>query len=83
MQTKWASIINPLLSKPMLQGQNLENVTLVTGTNIINHKLGRKLQGWTITDIDAAVTVYRSAPMNDLTLTLTSSGNATANIWVF
>lgn len=82
-QTKWKSILDPLLAKPFSSGQILTGVSLISGDNIINHKLGRKLQGWIISDITAAVQIFRSAPLNETTLTLNSSGSAIVNIFVF
>lgn len=82
-QTKWKSQLDPLLATPILTGTLLQNITLISGVNVINTKLGVTPQGWVITDSNAAVTVYRSAPFTSLTLTLTSSGNATVSIWVF
>lgn len=83
MQTRWASELNPLLANPINNASILKGVSLVTGVNVINHKLGRILQGWVITDRDSGATIYRSAPKNDLTLTLTSSGAAVVDIMVF
>lgn len=83
LQAKWASQIDPLLARPTNNGSLLTGIKLITGVNVINHKLGRIMQGWIITDIDAAITAYRSAPLNNLTLTLTCSGPATASIEVF
>lgn len=83
LQTRWASILNPVLSNPVTNPILLTNITLSTGANVINHTLGKMQQGWIITDINAAVTVYRSATFNDKTLTLTSSGNATINLLVY
>lgn len=83
MQTQWASYINPLLDNPLTNGIFLPNISLVTGANVINHLLGRKMQGWILSDINAAVTVFRSAPFNNLTLTLTASGPAVVNIYGF
>lgn len=82
-QDQWASILNPLLGRPTNNGSLLTNIELKSGTNVINHLLGQTQQGWIITDINAAVTVYRSAPFNDKTLTLTASGPATVSIEVF
>lgn len=48
MQTKWASIIDPFLINPSLSTSILVKQPLVSGTNSINHLLGRKLQGWRI-----------------------------------
>lgn len=83
METKWASQLNPILGFAPNTGFLLSSIPIVTGANVINHKLARKMQGWIISDIDASVTLYRSAAFNDKTLTLTSSGDATINLWVF
>jgi hypothetical protein len=83
MLTRWASILNPVLGLPTNQPNFLEGVKLVMGNNVINHKLNRKLQGWIITDITASASIYRSAPINDLTLTLNSSALTTVNLMVF
>lgn len=88
--TQWASVLNPLLANPLSSASILKDIKLTTGVNVINHKLGRTMQGWSVVDITptppnttAAVTYYRSAPLNDLTLTLTVSGPATVAIEVF
>lgn len=83
LQTSWSKEINPLLNNTLMNGQMLKDISLVTGANTINHLLSRKMQGWMLVDINAAVTVYRSQPMNDKTLTLTASGNAIVSLWVF
>lgn len=83
MQQKWASILNPVIANPITNPVILNGVSLKTGSNVINTTLGQKTQGWFITDINAAVTVYRSAPFNDLTLTLTSSGAAICNLVIY
>jgi len=82
-QTRWAQELNPVLANPILQGLQLTNVKLVSGTNVINHLLGQTQQGWFLTDINGAATVYRSAAFNNLTLTLTSSAACTVNLWVY
>lgn len=83
LQTNWATQLNPVIQKEIVQGILLKNISLLTGANIINHKLSRQMQGWMVSDIDAAVSIYRSQPLNDKTLTLTSSGAATISLWVF
>lgn len=82
-QTKWKSILDPLLAKPLNSGNLLTNINLVTGVNVINHRLGRLMQGWIVTDQNSNATFYRSSSLNDLTLTLTSSANSTVSILVF
>lgn len=83
MQNQWGAKINPLLANPSLQNLILKDIVLASGSNVINHKLGRKMQGWRIVDRDSAATVYRSAPLNDLTLTLTASAAVTISLEVF
>jgi hypothetical protein len=85
LQTRWASIIDPALAKPILDGQLLENINLTNGTTIINHRLGRKLRGWLITDIDSAASIHRVNASNtpELTLSLSSDASAIISLWVF
>ncbi len=80
MQSRWKAVLDVLLRRP---APSAVPVDLVSGVNVINHGLGRKLQGWYVTDINAAITLYRSAPPTALTLTLTASGPAKAIITVF
>ena len=86
MQTRWAAVINPLLSQPLSQALLLNDLPVVSGTNVINHKLGRKLQGYVVVGCNAAVTFHDSQASNSmpqLTLNLISSGTATINLLVF
>lgn len=81
--SQWAATLNPIVNSPSSNLSVLKNVSLITGANTINHLLGRTMQGWFFVDINAAITYYRSKPLNDLTLTLTCSGPAIASIGVF
>lgn len=85
MQTRWKSELDPLLANPLNGIAILDNVPLINGSNTINHKLGRVMQGWFIVDIQGAATIYRpsTAPFNALTLTLISSAAIQASIGVF
>lgn len=83
LQTNWKSIIDPVLSNPTTNPTILKNVVLKTGVNTIDHLLGAVQQGWIVSDINAAVTLYRSLPFNNLTLTLVSSGPATVTLVVY
>lgn len=83
MQTQWAAQINPILSNELLQGHLISGQALIDGATTFNHKLGRKMIGWFLTDVNGAATIYRSQPLNAQTLTLTSDAAVTANIWVF
>ncbi len=85
LQSGYGTKLNPLLSNPLNQGQLLTGISLISGTTVINHKLGRKMVGWFLTDLNASATIFRpaTAPFNELTLTLTSSALVTANLYVF
>lgn len=82
-QTQWASQLNPLIKNQLTQGILLTNISLINGVSVINHLLGRMQVGWLITDLNAAAIIYRSQPLNDKTLTLTSDAACVANIWMF
>ena len=79
----WAAELNPIIQNPMNGIRILQNVVLASGINIINHGLGRMQQGWVITDIQGAATIYRSAAFTSTTLTLVSSAGVTVNLGVF
>ncbi len=83
LATKWKSILDPVLSNPLTNMTVLERVVLASGNNQIAHKLGRGQQGWIITDINAAVTIFRYQAFNDTYLYLTASGAAIVNLGVF
>jgi hypothetical protein len=82
-QTKWASQLNPLLTNPMNNMSIIPNVQLQSGVNVINTLLGRTQQGWVLVDKQGVADIYRSAPFNNLTLTLTSSAKVLVSIGVF
>jgi hypothetical protein len=83
LETQWRAILNPIIANPVTNPRILKDVPISSGANVIYHGLDQLQQGWVITDTNAAVTLYRSAPFNDKTLTLTSSGSATVSIMVF
>ena len=71
---------------PLLDGYMIKDVTLVAGDNIIEHKLGRELQGYMITRNSVAVDLHDEQEGNgdkDKTLMLNSSADVIVNIWVF
>lgn len=78
-----ASSLNPILANPINQCHILTNIVLASGSTTFNHGLGKLMQGWIIVDRNSAASIYRSAPLNALNLTLTSSAPVTVNIAVF
>ncbi len=87
LQTVWASILNPVVTNPVVQGTILPNVTLVNGTTTINHKLGRKLQGWIPVRYHGAFAdIYDNQDSNsmpELTLSLTTNNATVVDLYVF
>lgn len=83
---KWASILNPIVGNPANNSLILKNQSLVTGANVINHKLGRKLQGWKLVRIRSAANIYDNQDFNQmpqLTLYLVSDADVVVDIEVF
>jgi hypothetical protein len=82
--SRWKAIIDAVLGLPLNNGPSLlQNIAIIDGVTVINHGLGRNPQGWFLVDSTAAVTPYRSAPFNSLTLSLTSGAAATISLIVF
>lgn len=86
MAPQWASQINPVISNPTNNASVLKDIALITGSTVVNHKLGRKLQGWRIVRIRAAATIYDTQDTNQtpqLTLVLVSSAPVTVDLEVY
>jgi hypothetical protein len=86
MQNRWASILNPVINNPTNTTAILKDIKLVAGTNVVNHLLDQKLQGWSIVRINAAATIYDAQDANQTpnkTLVLVSSAPCTVSIEVF
>lgn len=84
--TTWAQALDPVINNPLNKVSILKNQSLVTGTNVINHKLGRQLQGWFLVRQRAAASIYDTQDSNQmpqLTLTLESSAPVVVDIGVF
>jgi hypothetical protein len=86
MQTQWAQELNPIIANPMTNPLILKNISLVAGTNVINHRLGRNLQGWNSTRVRAAATIHDEQDTNQtpqLTLILVASAPVVVDLAVF
>lgn len=82
--TKWASILNPILALPILNGNQIDSVTLVANVpQAINHLLGRMPQGWFLTDNTANAVIWRTQAFNQFSVTLESSATTTVSFWIF
>ena len=83
LQKQWTSQLNPLLAVSITQGSLLTEVKLINGATTFNHYLGKQMSGWFIADQNALASIYRSAPLNSQTLTLTSNAVVTVSLWIF
>lgn len=84
-QSLWGAILNPIISNPLSGALVLQNVSLINGTTIVQHRLGRQMQGWWVISPNAAATIYQpvTAPNNATTVTLVSSAAVTVNLAVY
>jgi hypothetical protein len=84
---RWKSILDPLLAAPASDAQLLSSISLVNGTTVVNHKLGRALKGWMVVlNSTAGTDIYDSQDTNpspDKTLILNSSAAAVVSLLVF
>ncbi len=85
LQTAWASLLNPLLSNPVLQGVLQKNLKLVVGDNVINHKLGRNIQGYIVTGMhDTWSQIFDTVTTTPaLTINLNSSVATSIDLYCF
>lgn len=75
----------PLLSNEVIDGNLLENVSLVSGSvNVIKHGLDRKYRGWIVVDKNANANIYSSTSnVPEKTLLLNTTLNCVVSIWIF
>lgn len=88
MQNQWGAILNPFLNNPANQSLILKNVALLSASNpnVVNHLLGRKLQGWKLIRVRAQATIWDTQDTNQspqLTLNLKTSADVTVDLEVF
>lgn len=65
---------------------NIIEVSLTTSDNLVDHKLNRNFEGWTVIDIDANANVWQSNTMNnnkDKRIILKASAACNAKIYIF
>jgi hypothetical protein len=70
---------------PMLSGRPINNITVSSGNNVINHGLGHQLQGYFVTSMSTAFAQLYLVPSTNPTLQMTLHSNTTAviNLWVW
>ena len=83
LQNVWKAAIAPAISSPLIQGSQVNDVSLTTNPTTFNHLLSRQMVGWFVVDQNASAMIYRSKPLNDQTLTLTASAPVVVSIWCY
>lgn len=86
MQNTWATILQPFLNNPSLKSIILPQVQLAVGSNTINHRLQRKIQGWRIIRLRGQASIYDTQDGNTsptLTLLLTSDAAVSVDLECF
>lgn len=86
LQSHIKTTLNPLLELPISDGILIKNLTINTSDTLIDHKLGRKPEGFLITRLRTNAVIYESATSNDednRMIILIASATATADIYFF
>lgn len=86
LQTTWSALIDPILGRRQNQSNILDAVSLIAGSNVVNHKLGRKLAGWKVVLQGAEASLYDLQATNttpELTLVLITDNPVIVSIEVF
>lgn len=86
VQQNLVRTLQPVFSTPILGGNLLTGQALTSGTNTINHGLGRKLNGWLIVRQRAQASIWDSQDSNkspNLTLVLFVDNPVNCDIYVF
>lgn len=87
LQTAWSKMINPIVGRIQNQSIILSKISLINGTNVVNHGLGKTLTGWKIIRLRTpGGTVWDNQDSNstpNTTLILISNANIVVDIEVF
>lgn len=86
VQNQIGSALDLISITPVLGGNLLTQISLVTGSNTISHKLGRNLIGWQIVRQRSLASIYDNQDNNktpSLNLILNSSAPVVVDLYVF
>ena len=86
LQTNVEQAVGEVIKSPLINGRLLENVILGTASVRVEHKLGRKPQGYIVVRRTADAQVFDSQAVEgspDLFLPLTASAPVTVSLWIF
>lgn len=81
LQTRWSSILNPIISSPLSDAILLTDIPISFGDNSINHTLGQPIVGYIVVRINGPTTLYdKDSSTPNLTFILNSSSNQMINV---
>jgi hypothetical protein len=86
MQSNVGQAVDTMLKSPLVEGRLIENVALTTAAINVEHKLGRKLQGYMVVQQNAGFIVFDAIVATTdtaLYLPLKATGVCTVSLWVF
>lgn len=75
-------IVNNIGNADILDGITILSKTINTTDTIVNHGLGRPVNGWIVVDKDGLGDVYKTASTKN-TITLKSSVQVTVDLYVY
>jgi hypothetical protein len=82
IQSNIENAISQVISSALLNGRLINDISLVSGSNKVEHKLNRVPQGYIITEQNASTIVYASAK-DDKFISLESSVTCKVSLWIF
>ena len=86
VQSNIHTAIRPLLRLPFADGVHKKDVSITTSDTLVNHGLGRNMEGYIITKQNADTSIYVSNTSNGLTQyqpSLKAGASVTADIFFF
>lgn len=85
LQANVADALTPLQNKPILDGILLRSLSVLSGSNTIQHKLGRKIVGYFVVSQTAASGFHDDiqSTSSKTSFVLTATNPCTLNVWIF
>lgn len=86
LQQNIIPVVNQINKNPIVTGTILQSQSLKSGSNTINHNLGRTLQGWVPVRVRSQATLWDSQDGNatpQKTLILNTTADVVVDIMVF
>jgi hypothetical protein len=82
VQANIEQVLTPILDSKVVDSLVLKDVEVVSGNNVVSHKLGRTMFGYLVIRKSANIDIY-DIEVSKTTLTLNCSGAATISVLVF